>query len=128
MEQASKDVFSKLIAIAGDVGEENLGISPEDRQRIIDNVNCVIHSAATLDFQANLKPTVTINLLGTRRVMELCQQIKNIKVCSNTRTFNYFSLKLINIFTCVFIVNGTCIECLRECLFIGNRRNHLSST
>lgn len=92
MEQASKDVFSKLIAIAGDVGEENLGISPEDRQRIIENVNCVIHSAATLDFQANLKPTVTINLLGTRRVMELCQQIKNIKVCSKSRASNYFSL------------------------------------
>ena len=35
---------------------------------------------ATLDFQATLKPTVDINLLGTRRVMELCQQLKNIKV------------------------------------------------
>lgn len=46
---------------------------------LIDNVNVVFHSAATLDFEATLKPTVEINLLGTRRVMQLCQQIKNLK-------------------------------------------------
>ena len=79
MEQTTDDIFKKLKAVAGDVGEENLGLSKEDRQILIDNVNVVFHSAATLDFQASLKPTVIINLLGTRRVMELSSQIKNIK-------------------------------------------------
>lgn len=78
LEQASTDIFKKLVAVAGDVGEENLGLSQADRQMLANNVNVVIHSAATLDFQASLKPTVFINLLGTRRVMELCQQMKNI--------------------------------------------------
>lgn len=45
---------------------------------LVNNVNIVIHSAATLDFQASLRPTVMINLLGTRQVMELCKQIKNL--------------------------------------------------
>ncbi|GAB0091485.1 Fatty acyl-CoA reductase [Sergentomyia squamirostris] len=79
LEKSSPDVFKKLIPVTGDVGDENLGLSPADRQVLIDNVNVVFHSAATLDFQAALKPTVTINLLGTRRVMELCQQIRNMK-------------------------------------------------
>ena len=78
LEQTSADIFKKLVAVAGDVGEENLGLSPADRQLLINNVNVVIHSAATLDFQAALKPTVFINLLGTRRVMQLCQEIKNL--------------------------------------------------
>lgn len=77
-QQTPADVFKKLVAVAGDVGEESLGLSPADRQLLVNNVNVVIHSAATLDFQAALKPTVFINLLGTRRVMELCQEIKSL--------------------------------------------------
>lgn len=52
--------------MTGDVGQENLGLSNHDRQKLIDNVNVVIHSAATLDFNETLRPTVNINLLGTR--------------------------------------------------------------
>ena len=78
LEQTSEDIFNKLVPVAGDVGEENLGLSAADRQMLINNVNIVIHSAATLDFQAALKPTVVINLLGTRRVMQLSQELKNI--------------------------------------------------
>jgi alcohol-forming fatty acyl-CoA reductase len=78
LEQNSPDIFKKLVAVAGDVGEENLGLSPADRKVLVNNVNVVIHSAATLDFQASLKPTVFINLLGTRRVMELCKEMKNL--------------------------------------------------
>lgn len=78
LQQASPDIFKKLVAVAGDVGEENLGLSPADRQMLANNINVVIHSAATLDFQASLKPTVIINLLGTRRVLELCKESKNM--------------------------------------------------
>lgn len=78
LEKTSADIFKKLVAVAGDVGEENLGLSAADRQILANNVNVVIHSAATLDFQASLKPTVFINLLGTRRVMDLCREIKNL--------------------------------------------------
>jgi alcohol-forming fatty acyl-CoA reductase len=78
LEQTSADIFKKLVPVAGDVGEENLGLSPADRKVLADNVNVVIHSAATLDFQASLKPTVFINLLGTRRVMDLCKEVKSL--------------------------------------------------
>jgi len=70
--------LSKIVPIEGDVGLEHLGISPKDRQTLIDNVNVVFHSAATLDFFQSLKETTNINLRGTRRVVELCQQIKNL--------------------------------------------------
>ncbi|KAJ9578550.1 hypothetical protein L9F63_005279, partial [Diploptera punctata] len=78
-EMRGVDIFQKLVAVAGDVGEENLGLSPSDRKLLIDNINIVFHSAATLDFEATLKPTVSINLLGTRRVVQLCKDISRLK-------------------------------------------------
>lgn len=53
-------------------------MSPEDRKLITENVNIIFHSAATLDFEATLRPTVQINILGTRRIMELASETKNI--------------------------------------------------
>lgn len=74
----SADIFKKLIAIDGDVSAHQLGISPADRQRLTDNVQVVIHSAATLDFNETLRSTVNTNLLGTRSVMELCTQCRHM--------------------------------------------------
>lgn len=74
------DIFQKLVAVAGDVGEDNLGLSPADRRILTENVNVVFHSAATLDFEATLRPGVSINLLGTRRVVQLCKEISHLEV------------------------------------------------
>jgi fatty acyl-CoA reductase len=74
------NIFQKLVSLAGDVGEENLGLSPADRRLLTENVNVVFHSAATLDFEATLRPSVNINLLGTRRVVELCKEISHLEV------------------------------------------------
>jgi fatty acyl-CoA reductase len=74
------DIFQKLVSLAGDVGEDNLGLSPADRRLLTENVNVVFHSAATLDFEATLRPSVNINLLGTRRVVQLCKEISHLEV------------------------------------------------
>lgn len=78
LKEQSPDIFKKLIPIAGDVSEENLGISPKDREVLIKNINVIIHSAATLDFHEPLKPTVNTNLLGTRRVTQLAKESINL--------------------------------------------------
>ena len=77
-----EDRFSKIIPIEGDVGQEHLGISPANRQILINNVNVVFHSAATLDFFQSLRETTNINLLGTRRVVQLCKQMTKLEVCN----------------------------------------------
>lgn len=79
IELQGEEVFSKLAAVGGDVGEEGLGLSTKDKKTLIDNVHFVFHSAATLDFEASLKATVNINLLGTRRIVQLCKEITNLK-------------------------------------------------
>lgn len=79
-EEKKANLFKKLIAVAGDVGEDNLGLSAEDRFTLVEEVHVIFHSAATLDFEASLKSAVDINLLGTRRVVQLSQEIRNLKV------------------------------------------------
>lgn len=80
IELRGEKVFSKLAAVSGDVGEEGLGLNANDKSTLIENVHFVFHSAATLDFEANLKTTVNVNLLGTRRIVQLCKEITNLKV------------------------------------------------
>ncbi len=50
-----KSVFTKLVAIKGDIGEPRLGMSEQDELEIIKNVSIVFHSAATIRFNAYLK-------------------------------------------------------------------------
>ncbi|XP_068979197.1 putative fatty acyl-CoA reductase CG8306 [Bombus flavifrons] len=78
-EENKTNLFEKLIPVAGNVGEENLGLSSADRLTLVEDVNIVFHSAATLDFEADLKSNTNINLLGTRRVVQLCQEIRDLK-------------------------------------------------
>lgn len=79
-EEKQTDLFKKLIAVAGDVSEENLGLSLQDRTTLINKIEVVFHSAATLDFEVDLRTTANINLLGTRRIVQLCREIKDLKV------------------------------------------------
>ncbi len=46
---------SKLVAINGDMLEPNLGISESDKKELIENVNIVFHSAATVRFDEPMK-------------------------------------------------------------------------
>lgn len=78
-EDKDEKVFDNIVVIAGDVGEENLGIGEADKANVIENVNMVFHCAAALDFEADLPTNVNINLLGTRRILELCGQLKACK-------------------------------------------------
>lgn len=78
LKEQRETIFKKLVAISGDVAEENLGISPSDREILINNVNLIIHSAATLDFHEPLRPTVVTNLLGTRRVTQLAKEVRHL--------------------------------------------------
>lgn len=72
-------MFARIQPVTGDVSQEKLGLSDTDRQLLKDNVNIFIHSAATLDFGETLKTTVDINLLGTRRVVELARECTHLE-------------------------------------------------
>ncbi|XP_067204593.1 fatty acyl-CoA reductase wat-like [Linepithema humile] len=69
----------RVIAITGDCNHPNLGISSEDRATLIREVSIVFHIAATVKFNEKLKLAVTINVGGTKDVLNLCKEIPNLK-------------------------------------------------
>lgn len=75
--------LNKIVPIQGDVTEPELGISPSDQNLLIRTVSVVFHSAATVKFDEALKLSVTINMLGTKRLLELCHRMLGLEVCSS---------------------------------------------
>ena len=51
----SDDWTSKVVAVKGDIAEENLGLSDDNWELLQENVDIVFHSAATVRFDEDLK-------------------------------------------------------------------------
>lgn len=78
----------KIIAIQGDCTLAGLGLKLTDRQTLIDNINVVFHAAATVRFDEKIRLAVSINVHGTRDILELCMHLKHLRVSSLNFLFN----------------------------------------
>lgn len=78
--------LKKIVPILGDITEPELGISQADQQLLTDTVSVVFHSAATVKFDEALKLSVTINILGTKRLVHLCHSMKNLEALIHVST------------------------------------------
>lgn len=72
------DLFKKLTPVYGDITSDRLGLSDEEYQRVISSTNIVYHMAASLKLEATLKPNVEMNLTGTKNVLDMCKEMKNL--------------------------------------------------
>jgi fatty acyl-CoA reductase len=70
----------KVVAISGDVSATNLGLSDADRQLLAERVSIVFHAAATIRFDAPLRQAVMINVRGTKYMLDLAKEMKNLEV------------------------------------------------
>ena len=64
----------RITTITGDVSNDGLGLSDDDR-RIFSTADVIIHSAATVSFDSPLDRAVEINLLGPVRIAQLCHEL-----------------------------------------------------
>lgn len=80
LNRKSSSARNKVLPIAGDIAEPGLGISEHDMQKLINEVHVVFHSAATVKFDEPLRASIQYNVLGTRRVIQLCHKMTNLKV------------------------------------------------
>ncbi|PBC32174.1 putative fatty acyl-CoA reductase CG5065 [Apis cerana] len=80
------DELLKIIPIAGDVTEHELGISEADQNVIIRDVSIVFHSAATVKFDEPLKRSVHINMIGTKQLLNLCHRMHNLEALIHVST------------------------------------------
>ncbi|KAK6633920.1 hypothetical protein RUM44_004527 [Polyplax serrata] len=80
------ELLKKLVTVEGDVAQENLGLSEADRKKLVEEIDVVFHSAATVRFTEKLKDAIELNTLGTIKVIELCREMKNLKAFVHVST------------------------------------------
>lgn len=80
MQMDGATLSRKVVAISGDVTMTNLGLSVANRQLLADRVSIVFHAAAMIRFDAPLKQAVIVNTLGTKYVLDLAKEMKNLEV------------------------------------------------
>ena len=75
-----QETKSKVVAIRGDISQPGLALSEEDSHVPTNNVSVVFHAAATINFNASLQSAINTNLVGTKRILQLCHHMPKIKV------------------------------------------------
>ncbi|XP_044736051.1 fatty acyl-CoA reductase 1-like [Chrysoperla carnea] len=80
------EALSKVKIIKGDISEIKYGLSDVDMEFLINKINIVFHVAASVRFDNPLKEAILINTRGTRELLRIAKQMKNLKVFLHTST------------------------------------------
>jgi fatty acyl-CoA reductase len=72
-----EETSRRVKAVAGDVTVEGLGLEEEGRE-LLGSCATVVHSAATVSFDAPLDSAVEVNLLGPARVATVLQELAGV--------------------------------------------------
>lgn len=80
------EVLQKIFPVYGEIVEPNLGLIDEHLRYVIANTNIVFHLAASLKLESTLKPNILINLTGTKNVVDVAKQMKNLVMLVHTST------------------------------------------
>lgn len=72
-------VKEKVVPINGDLVKKGLGLSKEDRNELIENLDIIINSAASVDFNLRLDQALQVNTIGSLRILKLAKACKHFK-------------------------------------------------
>ncbi|KRF77777.1 uncharacterized protein Dvir_GJ19303, partial [Drosophila virilis] len=78
--------LEKVIPIAGDCALPDLGLSEADRQVLTEEVQVVVHSAATVNFVEPLSSALSINTRATRLLVQLAKQMGRLEAFVHVST------------------------------------------
>ncbi|EZA62096.1 hypothetical protein DMN91_007880 [Ooceraea biroi] len=78
MKKEQPNFLTKLIMIEADLSRSDLGLSPENRERLLDT-NVIFHGAATVRFNESIRVAVNINVRGTKQLLLFAKEMPNFK-------------------------------------------------
>ena len=59
----------KILALEGDILDQNFGLSPSDESKLIENCHIVFHSAATVRFHEPLRLAIQMNVASVKKLL-----------------------------------------------------------
>ncbi|CAD7083468.1 unnamed protein product [Hermetia illucens] len=75
----SPEKFNKVFPISADFSAIELGISKTDRALLNDEVQIVFNVVASVKFNEKLSDAIAINVLGTKKILDLAMEMKRLK-------------------------------------------------
>ncbi|XP_076643125.1 putative fatty acyl-CoA reductase CG5065 [Halictus rubicundus] len=81
-----EELRKAVTVVNADVSMLGLGLSEEDKKMLCENVNIVYHCAATVRFDELLKRAVLLNTRGTKQMLDLAKEMKNLKLFAHMST------------------------------------------
>jgi thioester reductase-like protein len=76
---------ARLTPVAGDIELRNLGLAEGSRERLRGEVTTVVHCAASVSFEMPLEESRSVNVDGTRRMLDFARS------CTRLERFSYVS-------------------------------------
>lgn len=67
-----------MVPVVGELSDKHFGFEEAVLEELIDRVNIIYHSAATIKFSTPLHTAITTNLIGTLRTIELAKRVRNL--------------------------------------------------
>jgi thioester reductase-like protein len=79
------DQFKKRIFVVyGDITKENFGLEPKDYKELGEKVDIVVNSAALVKHFGDFEMFKSINVIGTKNIIEYCKKF-NKKPCKSNK-------------------------------------------
>jgi len=86
-EEAFEQLISeKVTAVAGNIGEEMLGMSPDVVEQVAASCNVLINSAATTSFDERYDTAININTLGPRNLLSVAKKCPDLELLMHVST------------------------------------------
>ena len=63
-----------------------MALKPEDRERLINEVQVIINCAASTDFNERICDAINVNYIGCMRMLELSLQCKHLEIFTHVST------------------------------------------
>lgn len=89
--QSFEDLLArKVVCLNGDLSLDQLGFSAADFRLFVENVNIVLHCAASVDFNERIDQAIKMNVFGALRILDMA------KKCHNLEAFVHISTAYVN--------------------------------
>lgn len=98
LSERNPDALKKIKIIESDLLDPNLNLTDSDRKTLCENVSIIFHCAADVRFDKPLVDEFETNVLGTKRMLDLAENVKNLEVSVKNMPWNFVEIKIVFFF------------------------------
>jgi len=81
-----KIAAERIVPIQGDLVVDGCGINPDVRALLVEDLDIIINSAASVSFNEVMRDALQINYFGSLRVLALAKECKKLEVLCHVST------------------------------------------